>query len=83
MEAEPTVPLRDQIACVAREVRMREGAYPKWVTSGRMKQHEADRELARMRAVLAMLQELEAGTAEEPNDPNDARLQGEMPWPSD
>jgi len=53
-----TIPLSDQIACVTRELGMRRRVYPKWIESGRMKQDEADREIARMEAVLATLQGL-------------------------
>lgn len=49
------VTLDDQIACVEREIRMRERVYPHQVNLGRMNQEYADRELARMRAVLSTL----------------------------
>jgi hypothetical protein len=52
------IPLADQIACVRREIGMRERVYPKWVDAGRMKQDAADRELAAMRAVLVTLDAL-------------------------
>ena len=52
------VSLHDQIACVEREIRMREKAYPHWVARGKMRQEAADRELLGMRAVLATLQGL-------------------------
>jgi hypothetical protein len=51
-----TVALADQIACVKRELALRERDYPRWVGSGLMKQTEADTELARMRAVLVTLE---------------------------
>ncbi|HUC70346.1 MAG TPA: hypothetical protein VMS01_04060 [Stellaceae bacterium] len=44
-----------QIACVKREIALRERVYPKWVAGGRMKQEAADRELTTMRAVLATM----------------------------
>lgn len=47
-----TIPLDEQIACVKREIAMRERVYPKWVASKRMTQAKADSELAAMRAVL-------------------------------
>lgn len=53
------VSLQDQIKCIRRELAMRESAYPKWVRAGRMKQENADRELARMTAVLGTLQRLD------------------------
>lgn len=43
--------VRELIAEVRREVRMRQSVYPKWVRSGRMEQVEADRQLDLMRAV--------------------------------
>jgi hypothetical protein len=55
---EPT--LSDQIACVEREVRLRERAYPRWVQRRRMTQANADREIRTMRAVLETLQALSA-----------------------
>lgn len=47
--------LDDQISCVAREIALRVSVYPKFVASGRMKQEAADRELARMKAVIETL----------------------------
>lgn len=58
-EPRPDVPLAEQIWCVRREINMRERVYPRWVLARRMSQHQADRELAAMRAVLATLLELE------------------------
>jgi hypothetical protein len=54
----PAVPLIEQIHCVEREIALRERAYPRWVKNGRMSAIEADRELARMRAVLDTLLDL-------------------------
>jgi hypothetical protein len=62
MTAPATFSIADQIACVRREIGMRERVYPKWVAGGRMKQDAADRELAAMRAVLATLQSLKQAT---------------------
>ena len=53
------IPLRDQIACVIREIGMRRRVYPRWIESGRMHQEESDREIARMEAVLATLRACE------------------------
>jgi hypothetical protein len=53
------VPLADQIRCVGRELGLRRRVYPKWIASGRMKQDDADREIAAMEAVLATLKDLE------------------------
>ena len=52
------IPLRAQIACVRREITMRERVYPRWVDSGRMSSDLAEHELAAMRAVLATLEAL-------------------------
>ncbi|HEV2098727.1 MAG TPA: hypothetical protein VGR45_07340 [Stellaceae bacterium] len=48
--------LAAQIACIKREIALRERVYPKFVASGRMKQEAADRELVTMGAVLATLE---------------------------
>lgn len=45
-----------QIACVERELRMREHVYPRRVADGKMSEAKAREELAAMRAVLATLQ---------------------------
>jgi hypothetical protein len=57
-ERAKTVTLDEQIACVARELRLRESTYAKWVHTGRMKQIDADTELARMVAVLNTLKRI-------------------------
>ncbi len=54
---------------------MRINTYPKWVAGYRMKQADADREIASMRAVLATLKEL----ANEPTQPS--LLSGFQPAP--
>lgn len=55
MNMTPAITLADQRACVVREIGLRKSAYPKWVASGRLKQEEADRQLACMEAVLVTL----------------------------
>lgn len=50
--------LAEEIACVGREIALREAVYPRQVASGRMKRSTADRELAAMRAVLKRLEAL-------------------------
>jgi hypothetical protein len=57
-----SVSLADQIRAVGREVGMRRSTYAKWVKSGRMTQHEADRELAAMESVYQTLKELQRDT---------------------
>jgi hypothetical protein len=86
----PVVSLRDMIASVGREVRMRESAYPKWVKSGRMTAGEAALELARMRAVLNLVSAIEAPsdalleTLAREMDREDSAMRGEpSPWRAD
>jgi hypothetical protein len=48
--------LDEQIACVSREIALRERVlYPKWGATGRMTKQEADRELVAMKAALGTL----------------------------
>lgn len=49
------ISIEDQIACVEREIRMRENTYPRWVAQNKLTQKTATLELDRMRAVLASL----------------------------
>jgi hypothetical protein len=42
----------EKIACLKREIAMRQRVYTKWVASGRMKQDEANREIDTMIAIL-------------------------------
>jgi hypothetical protein len=55
------VPLPAQIACIEREIAMRERVYPNWVASGRMSQAKADAELLAMRAALETLRGAQGG----------------------
>lgn len=48
--------IEEQIRSVKREVALRITVYPKRVAAGKMKQEQADREIATMRAVLATLE---------------------------
>ena len=43
---------KELVACVKREVGMRERVYPNWVNKGKMKQTEAEREIGMMQQVL-------------------------------
>ena len=52
------ITLDQMIACVEREIGMRERVYPRWVEQKKMLQATADQELARMRAVLELLVEV-------------------------
>ena len=49
------IPLSEQIACVEREIKMRERVYPNRVATRRMSQAKADIEVVRMKAVLETL----------------------------
>ncbi len=51
MAKAPSIPLETQLACVSREVALRERVYPRWVAAGRMTQAKADAEIAAMKAV--------------------------------
>ncbi len=53
------VPLSQQIACVKREIAMREKVYPALVYKGKMRQVEADWQLTTMQAVLKTLETLQ------------------------
>lgn len=57
----PLVPIDAQIACVKREIGMRERVYPRWVAAKKMPQKKADDEIAAMRAVLVTLEQVAAG----------------------
>jgi hypothetical protein len=60
---EGPVTLDQMIACVAREVKLREIAYPGFIKRGTMKPQEARREHRRMAAVLELLKaHRESGT---------------------
>ena len=51
--------LTDQIACVKREIAMREKVYPRWIESRKMTQEKADREIKTMKDVLITLETLQ------------------------
>jgi len=55
------ITIDEQIACVRRELAMRQRVYPKWVAGGRMKQADADKELERMQAVHDTLSDVKRG----------------------
>ena len=52
------ISIEEQLAAVAREIKLREAVYPRQVAAGKLKQATADTELARMRAVLETLKSL-------------------------
>lgn len=51
-------PLNEQIACVKREIGMRERVYPNFVARGKMKEEKAEDEREAMRSVLDTLEHL-------------------------
>lgn len=51
----------DQIACVERELGYRRHVYPRRIAAKQMTQALADKEIARMEAVLGTLQRVKAG----------------------
>lgn len=53
--------LAQQLACVEREIKMRESLFPIWVEIKTWSQHRADHELACMRAVAETLRGLMKG----------------------
>lgn len=55
---EESIPLERQVACIRREVSMRKHVYPRWVSSGKMTQVQADREITVMEAAQATLEQL-------------------------
>ncbi len=56
------VSIDDQIACVEREIRMREQVYPRWIAQRKLTQPTADKQIAGMKAVLDTLQTVKAAT---------------------
>jgi hypothetical protein len=55
-----SVTTAEQIACVEREIHMRERVYPRFIEQRRMTAQTAEREIAGMYAVLATLQRIAA-----------------------
>lgn len=56
------VSLADQIRCLKREIALRKNVYPKWVSNGKMRQGEADHEIATMTAALHTIMKLNGET---------------------
>ena len=54
------VPIDEQIACVDRELGMRNRVYPRWVKAGKLTQAAADLEVKRMEAVQVSLLRVQA-----------------------
>lgn len=55
------VPIEQQLACVEREIRMRERVYTRWVGQGKMSPETCDDEIVKMRAVRNTIANLAAG----------------------
>ena len=53
-----TISLDQQIASVKREIAMRKNAYPRFISNGKMRQGEADHEIAAMTAALHSLMKI-------------------------
>lgn len=47
-----TISAADKLRCAKRELAMRHYIYPQWVSKGRMKQSEAEREIVLMEAIV-------------------------------
>lgn len=63
-----TITLAEKIACIRREIGMRERVYPRWIDLGRITQAKADHEIACMQAVLEDL------LARQPAEPEQGAL---------
>jgi len=50
-----TIDLREVLACLRRELALRQRVYPKWVARGAMAQAKADKELELMRQAVDFL----------------------------
>ena len=57
----PPVPYAEQLECAERELRLRQRVYPRRVSDGKMTQALADREIARMEAIIETLRPLAEG----------------------
>jgi hypothetical protein len=61
------ISLELQIKAVEREIAMRRGVYPRWVTNKKMSQEKADFEIEAMEAVLATLKNLQGNGNQSPD----------------
>lgn len=59
------VSIDSQIACVRREIGLRERVYPRWVLSEKLTQEKADHEIDAMRAVLVTLESVRSKVSPE------------------
>lgn len=51
-------PLNELVACAERELGKRQKFYPNWVRDGRMKDSDAQSEIAKMEAIVETLKKL-------------------------
>jgi len=51
----------EQLACIEREIKMRERVYPRWIEAGKLTPVKAAHEIQTMRDVLELLRAKEAG----------------------
>lgn len=58
MDAIARYSIEEQIACVRREIGLRERLYPRWVAMRKMSQSKADEELGAMKAALGTLERI-------------------------
>lgn len=61
MPAEYIITEEDKLACVQRELKLRERVYPRRISLGKMTQQLADRETRTMRAIVADYEKRAAG----------------------
>lgn len=54
----PEITIDQQITAAKREVGMRRRVYSRWVENGKMKQAEADHQIAAMEAIVVTLEEV-------------------------
>lgn len=69
--------ITDLIKEAERELRMREGVYPKWVESGKLRPETADRQLAAQKGIVRCLSQ-QRDIFEETNRDNKATLYREF-----
>lgn len=58
MGAETKVSIAEQLREIEREIKMREGVYPRWVRDGKISARDADHRLAAMKAIRESLKAL-------------------------
>lgn len=54
----PEITIDQMIACAKREIGMRHRVYPGWVERKKMRQAEADHQIAAMEAIVVTLEEV-------------------------